>query len=132
MNKKIRNATIVKFVSKTGKVIPMRSKLEKMCAEELERRGSKFQYEPFHIEIVPSFRHKDFNGRFTMAIKYTPDFIIQDNIIIELKGWSNDSYPLRRKLLLKYLVDNNYPYDFYEIHTKNQLSNLLNKLQDEQ
>ena len=37
---------------------------------------------------------------------YTPDFVINGNIVIECKGWANDRWGFVRKLFLKFLLDN--------------------------
>ena len=52
-------------------------------------------------------------GKRILPIKYTPDFI-GDNFIIETKGRSNDSFPMRWKLF-KELVTNQFPgYTLYK------------------
>lgn len=123
INRKIKNARPTTYNG-----IKMRSKLEADFAVILDKYDLKWEYEPFKITILPGFKYLDWHGKFTQAVVYTPDFVINNDVIIEGKGWSNDAYPLRRKLLLKYLVDNDYPYSFYEVHTKTQLINLLKEL----
>lgn len=57
-------------------------------------------------------------------ISYTPDLMFEYNnhlIIIEMKGFENNTYPLKKKIFRKWL-ESNYPNSIYfEIFTKKQL-----------
>lgn len=95
--------------------------LEKYCGDSLKQKGHLFQYEPQYVLVggfhYPSDHYKsvpkkselvNVTGKKTLPIKYKPDFYLpEEKIFIETKGFvrSNDSFPLRWKLFLKYLID---------------------------
>tara|TARA_Y100000034_G_C6899799_1_gene415712 strand:- start:1822 stop:2265 length:444 start_codon:yes stop_codon:yes gene_type:complete len=54
-------------------IAPYRSKFEQSVAENLERRGCNFEYESIKVEYI-------------LNCKYTPDFILPNGIIVEIKG----------------------------------------------
>lgn len=100
------------------------SSIEKYCADQLREYGLAFDYEETTFELVDRFRFpnkyykmtskgKDMVNRSNsviLPITYTPDFIGKDhNWIIETKGYlpSHHDFPMRWKLFLKHLVDNN-------------------------
>ena len=120
INKKIKNAKPTEYNG-----VKYRSKLESEFAKVFDENGVSFKYEPFKITLIPSFKYL---GQTIRDVSYTPDFVVYNNIIIEAKGFPNDAYPLRKKMVLKYIVDNNYNYEFYEIKTKNQLLKLIEEL----
>lgn len=120
INKKIKNAKPTEYNG-----VKYRSKLESEFAKVFDESGIPFKYEPFKITLIPSFKYL---GQTIRDVSYTPDFVVYNNIIIEAKGFPNDAYPLRKKMVLKYIVDNNYNYEFYEIKTKNQLLKLIEEL----
>ena len=73
-------------MSKNSRLI-FRSKFEEMIYEDLSHREIKAEYEPFKIDytVPESYR------------KYTPDFVLENGICIECKGW----FPLdeRKKMI---------------------------------
>jgi len=101
----------------------MKSTLETYCYDQLKEAKLKFYYEPETFELVSSFRYggvyyKSSKGKDVMTnatekvvlpIKYTPDFVSHEHkFIIETKGYvpSQHTFPLRWKLFLHYLRDN--------------------------
>lgn len=120
MNKKIKNATVEVY-----KDIVFRSKLEASCAKLLDELNVPYQYEPFKITLLPKFNYL---GKTLREWSYTPDFVIFNNIIVEVKGFPNDVWGYKKKMILKYIVDNNYNYEFYEVKNKSQLRILINEL----
>ena len=122
INRKIRNATPVEY-----KGIKFRSKLEKSCYDILEKSGIEFKYEPFEVELIPAFSYL---GKHMRAWTYTPDFVVFHNIIIEIKGFPNDVWGYKKKMILKWIVDNNYQYEFYEVRNQKQLEILINELKN--
>ena len=101
----------------------MKSTLETYCYDQLKEAKLKFYYEPETFELVSSFRYggvyyKASKGKDVMTnatekgvlpIKYTPDFVSHEHkFIIETKGYvpSQHTFPLRWKLFLHYLRDN--------------------------
>ena len=104
------------------------SGLEKYMYMALQKAKIKSKYEGetfvllngFHFENEVYERQSNGKGSYInrggkriLPIKYTPDFI-GDNFIIETKGRSNDSFPMRWKLF-KELVTNKFPgYTLYK------------------
>jgi hypothetical protein len=119
-NKKIKNATVTIYNG-----ITFRSKLEAECAKILDEEGIKYQYEPFKIVLLPSFKYL---GKTLREWSYSPDFVIFNNVIIEVKGFPNDVWGYKKKMILKYIVDHNYIYEFYEVKNKTQLRTLIKEL----
>tara|TARA_R110000850_G_scaffold194150_1_gene320745 strand:+ start:316 stop:768 length:453 start_codon:yes stop_codon:yes gene_type:complete len=116
-NKKVRNAT-----AKVYKGIKFRSKLELFAYIKLEEAGIKALYEEkkytlmegFYfdsVSIEPSTRAAT-RGQFmsneykVRNITYTPDFVDPNGKwIIEVKGFANDTFPLKWKLFKKHLQE---------------------------
>ena len=124
INKKVINATEV-----TINGVKYRSKLEARCAQILKENNISFEYEPLNIEYIPKF---EYYGEKYRAAFYTPDFIIDDKYILEIKGFPNEVYRYKKKLvLLKLLKDNNYTkYRFFEIKTITQLRQWIKDYKD--
>nr|DAE12437.1 MAG TPA: Endonuclease [CrAss-like virus sp. ctjK323]DAU16027.1 MAG TPA: Endonuclease [Caudoviricetes sp.] len=131
-NKKIINASPLEYDG-----IFFKSKLEKMAYQTLKEQGFPVQYEPKKFIIWEGFRpnvpfyNKDASTRMlkmdskkVIDISYTPDLMFEYNnhlIIIEMKGFENNTYPLKKKIFRKWL-ESNYPNSIYfEIFTKKQL-----------
>lgn len=136
-NKKIKNAT-----KKEYNGIQFKSLLEVMAYKTLLQEGFEPYYEPTKYSIwkgfkpeVPCYKpNKEGNLEIQtnkiIDITYTPDFlfIAPDNktvIILELKGFQNDTYPLKEKMFRGYLEDLykkcNQPTMFFQIKNKKQL-----------
>ena len=126
VNKKVINATEV-----TINGIKYRSKLEARCAQILKENNISFEYEPLKIEYIPKF---EYYGEKYRAAFYTPDFIIDNKYILEIKGFPNEVYRYKKKLvLLKLLNDVNYTkYRFFEIKTITQLKQWIKQYKDGQ
>lgn len=131
-NKKIINASPLEYDG-----ISFKSKLEKMAYQTLKEQGFPVLYEPKKFIIWEGFRpnvpfyNKDASTRMlkmdskkVIDISYTPDLMFEYNnhlIIIEMKGFENNTYPLKKKMFRKWL-EFNYPNSIYfEIFTKKQL-----------
>ena len=131
-NKKIINASPLEYDG-----IFFKSKLEKMAYQTLKEQGFPVLYEPKKFIIWEGFRpnvpfyNKDASSRMlkmdskkVIDISYTPDLMFEYNnhlIIIEMKGFENNTYPLKKKIFRKWL-ESNYPNSIYfEIFTKKQL-----------
>lgn len=124
INKKVINATEV-----TVNGVKYRSKLEARCAQILKENNISFEYEPLKIEYIPKF---EYYGEKYRAAFYTPDFLVDNKYILEIKGWKTDTYRYKKKLvLLKLLKDNNYTkYRFFEIKTITQLRQWIKDYKD--
>ena len=129
---KVRNAT---KVEKYG--IKFKSILEVMVYKTLLSVGFEPLYEKNKFVIwqglYPSvpFYDKDattrmlkLNKKKIIDITYTPDFTFEYNkrlIIIEVKGFENDVFPVKKKLFRKSLEETHPEALFFEIYTKKQL-----------
>ena len=124
VNKKVINATEV-----TVNGVKYRSKLEARCAQILKENNISFEYEPLKIEYIPKF---EYYGEKYRAAFYTPDFIIDNKYILEIKRFPNEVYRYKKKLvLIKLLKDNNYTkYRFFEIKTITQLRQWIKDYKD--
>ena len=124
VNKKVINDNEV-----TVNGVKYRSKLEARCAQILKENNISFEYEPLKIEYIPKF---EYYGEKYRAAFYTPDFIIDNKYILEIKGFPNEVYRYKKKLvLLKLLKDNNYTkYRFFEIKTITQLRQWIKDYKD--
>lgn len=62
-------------------------------------------------------------------ITYTPDFTFLLNgvfVIIEVKGFENDVFPVKRNLFRKYLESATTPVMYFEVRNKRELMQSLN------
>lgn len=144
-NQKIRNATPTEFEG-----ISFKSQTEKSIFRYLVKQGFNPSYESETFVCVEGFtptvpfftrrklpKRSIYKGCFEMSkireITYTPDitFMIEDlKVIIEVKGFENDVFPLKRKLFRKYLETVDYPVIYAEIFTIKQLREFLSYLKD--
>lgn len=127
MNKKVRGAEDCFYNG-----VHFKSKLEKRAAIALDKMGIEYKYEPKSFILVEGFKPKVpyivdsclKTGK-VRNLSYTPDFRIKINgytVFIEMKGFANDAYPIRRKLFLKYL-ERKTKCIFVEAHTITDLRN---------
>ena len=137
MNRRIRNASPKEYNG-----IVFKSASEVMVYKTLTSLGFEVEYEPTKYTIwqgfkptVPFYRpSKDgllkLDNSKLMGITYTPDFIFfapdkKTVIVIEVKGFSNDVYPYKKKMFRRYLEsvrkDMHQEVVYFEIHNKKQL-----------
>lgn len=133
-NKKIKNAT-----QTIEQNIEFKSKIEASIYKALLDQGIQPKYEAITYELstkirptVPFFnRIKKVFGldmRPVQPVTYTPDFTFEFNgifIIIEVKGFENDVFSVKRNLFRKYLEDIETPVMFFEVRTKKELLEAL-------
>lgn len=136
-NKKIRNATPTDF-----KEIHFKSSIEKTIYKTLLELGIKPQYEAFTYTLssklrpinVPYYTRRKMKNSTKHqlclemspidSITYTPDFVFTLNgilVIIEVKGFVNDTFPIKRNLFRKFLEERNIYTMFFEIRSKKEL-----------
>ena len=131
-NKKILGAT-----SLISDNITFKSKLEVTIYKELLRAGfnPKYEEQKFVIweGIKPTklFYNKDIKTKMLKLdmgkmrdITYTPDFTFKYKkylIIIEAKGFENDTFPIKKKLFRRLLETMKTPVIYFEVYTKKQL-----------
>ena len=130
-NRKVKNAHPLEYEG-----ILFKSQLEKMTFITLKEAGFPVQYEPQKIVIFKGFKPTtpfyDKNKATRMLklqmnklidITYTPDFMFEYNnhlIIIEAKGFTNDTFPIKKKLFRAWLE--NHPESIYfEVYSKKQV-----------
>ena len=133
-NKKIKNAT------KTTELgIAFKSETEARIYKALIAEGFDPLYEKVTFTLsekirptIPFFnRIKGLLGldmKPVQAITYTPDFTFEYNgilIVIEVKGFENDVFPVKRNLFRKHLETLNRPSMFFEVRTKKELLEAL-------
>lgn len=135
MNRKIRNAskTVVDNIT-------MRSKSEVMMYNLLKENNLNFQYEPLKITLLEGFQPGSWlkgdkiHSHKERAVTYTPDFVVYENnciYLIEVKGFPNDVYPLKRKLLLKWIEEQSLRYFFMEVHDVSDMKKCTKIILDE-
>ena len=133
MNNKVKNAQIIVYNE-----ITFKSKLDLMAYKLLEEKGFNPQYEQntFIIwqgfkPVVPFFTKNKAkqiinNNKKLINITYTPDIYFEYQgykVIIEMKGFTNDVYPIKVKLFRKYIeqLQDSNNYLLFELYTKQQL-----------
>jgi hypothetical protein len=129
---KVKNA---KKVNYNG--IEFQSQLELYCYKKLEELNIPVEYEQTTFTICDSFIYPEIchEGSYTKlakktskirAITYTPDFIDPNGKwIIETKGYSNESFPLRWKLFKKHLTENTHTYVLFMPRNKKQVDEVI-------
>jgi very-short-patch-repair endonuclease len=121
------------------------SAIEKYCSDKLREAGIEFTYEGTEFKLMESFRfeHKYFkmtNKKKLMSdrsnsvqqpIRYTPDFVCKNHTwIIETKGYlpSHHDFPMRWKLFLNHIMNNNLGYDVYLAKNKQQVDQAITEI----
>lgn len=136
MNKKIKNATPAVLND-----LKFKSSIEKTIYKALIEQGINPAYESYTYILSEGFRPtkvfyvrgvtKGFHYEMKPVsnITYTPDFTFTLNgifVIIEVKGFENDVFYIKKNLFRKYLETWNTPVMFFEIRTKKELLQALN------
>jgi hypothetical protein len=92
----VRNATKVTYDG-----IKFDSKLEQFVYAQLKLNKINFALK-YKVVIFEKFRYND---ELIREISWTPDFILPDhNIVLEAKGYANDQWSLKIKLIKKYFL----------------------------
>lgn len=159
-NYRVRGATVTEING-----IKFKSRLEASCYKVLSDAGfQEVKYEPERYILMNSFRLNKVSylrpktlspGKYSsdmyhqerpvMLITYTPDFLISvpigeatHHFFFDVKGKENDTYPIKKKIFLKYLEsissDINI-YHFIEPHSVKQVKQAItyiNSLKDGQ
>ena len=92
-----------------------RSTLEAQTAKTLDALGIPYRYEERKIVLQEGFRCPYQKDK-VRAITYTPDFEIGSSILLECKGFETPEWKIKKKLLFKYLEENEPGVCFYQIH----------------
>ena len=131
-NKKIKNACAKSFNN-----IVFKSQLEVVIYKELLRAGFNPKYEERKFVIwegikpTKPFYNRDIQTKMLKLdmgkmrdITYTPDFTFEYKghlIIVEAKGFENDTFPIKKKLFRGLLEKMETPVIYFEVYTKKQL-----------
>jgi len=103
-----------------------RSTLEAETAKALDAMGIPYEYESRKIELLEGFR-SPFQKDKVRSIYYLPDFIIGP-IMLECKGFETPEWKIKKKLVFKWLQENEPNTIFYQIHdARKQLLEMLDR-----
>ena len=102
-----------------------RSTLEAHTAETLDRMGIPWEYETKKITLQEGF-YCQYQKEKVRAIDYIPDFVIGP-IMLETKGFETPDWKIKKKMLYKYLTENEPEAIFYMIKNDKQLLQALDK-----
>lgn len=124
-NQKVKNAT-----PSTYNGINFDSKLEMFCYQKLLENNIKNTYNEITYTLVEKYDYLGYEypekktplgnfRRVVLPVTYTPDFVIQENIIIECKGFADNKFPIKWKMFKKQLQDK-FSDNVYLFMPKNQ------------
>lgn len=120
INRKIRNATKVEF-----DWVKFDSKLELYCYKALREAKIPFELKKKFVS-VEKFKYMWESIR---EISHYPDFFLYEhNIILDTKGFANDTYPIKTKLLKKYFHDNWLEYKITTPKNQKEVNEFINNL----
>lgn len=117
----------INSVSKTFDGIKFRSLLELFAYKSLKDAGIKSTYESESWEILPAFTYK---GEKIRKITYKPDLFFtykRVKTVWELKGFPNEAWPNRLKLIKQYLL-NHLEIEYVILKTQKEITAFINKL----
>ena len=100
-----------------------RSTLEAETAKLLDEMGLPWEYETKKITLQEGF-YCDFQKKKVREIEYIPDFCIGP-IMLETKGYETPDWKIKKKLLFKYLKENEPDAIFYMVKNNKQLLEAL-------
>ena len=138
-NKKIKNAS-----KHTYNDIEFKSSLEVTVYKTLLQEGFNPEYEPETFIVWEGFKPTTpyytrnrgklkLNSIVVRDITYTPDFIIKygnKTIVIEVKGFCNDTFPIKRKMFRKY-IEGKSDFMYFEIYSKRELLEAIKIIRNE-
>jgi hypothetical protein len=102
------------------------SKLEYYFYKRCKDLGIPVKVKPETFTVLDKFR---FHGKAIRAITYTPDFYLPEHqVIIETKGFANDSFPLREKMFLKHLLDTGRKETYQKLKNQKEINEFLDTL----
>ena len=96
------------------KGVKYRSQMEVKTAQVLDKLNISFSYEPRKLILHDGFRCPYQKDK-VRALTYTPDFTIGP-IMLECKGFETPEWKIKKKLLFKYLTENEPDVIFYQVH----------------
>ena len=124
MSERIQNISHQEVIEYGGK--KFRSNLEIQTAKTLDELGIPYQYEEKKIILQEGFRCP-YQKEKVRDLTYTADFIIGP-IMLECKGFETPEWKIKKKLVFKWLMENEPDTLFYQIHdAKRSLLEVLDK-----
>lgn len=102
-----------------------RSTLEAKTAETLDKMGIPWEYETKKMVLQEGF-YCQYQKEKVRNIEYIPDFVIGP-IMLETKGFETPDWKIKKKLLYKYLKENEPEAIFYMVKNNKQLLQALDK-----
>ena len=121
--------------------ITFKSDLEVYMYNCLKEAGIKSGYETHRYTLLPAFKYTEMclektkggkimkDSRTVRAITYTPDFVdVEEEWIIETKGWENDSFPLRWKLFKQLMISRSNPPLLFKPKTRKECDQVISIL----
>lgn len=102
-----------------------RSTLEAETAKTLDALGLPWEYETKKLTLQEGFRCQYQKDK-VRAIEYLPDFIVGP-IMLETKGFETPDWKIKKKLLYKYLTENDPSAIFYMVKNSKQLLEALDR-----
>lgn len=105
--------TFQKFHTPSGHTV--NSRLEAQVAEHLDSLGYRYAYEPSRIDYV-------------VERYYVPDFVLENGIHIECKGWFLSEDRRKMKLVKKQHPDLDIRFVFSKLDAKGQQSKVTNRV----
>lgn len=123
MSERILNVDHREEIAYNGR--KFRSRLELETAKTLDALSIPYRYEDRRIILQEGFRCP-YQKNKVIDISYTPDFEIGSSILIECKGFETPEWKIKKKLLFKWLMENEPGTCFFQIHdSKKQLLETL-------
>ena len=92
-------------------LVTFRSGLEKRIADDLTNQKCKFKYEPLSVS-------------YTITSKYTPDFVLDNGVIIEAKGFFRKEHQKKHREIKKQHPELDIRFVFSNINSRVQGSKL--------
>ena len=122
MSERILNVSHKEEIEYNGK--KFRSNLETQTAKTLDELGIPYSYEEKKIVLQEAFRCP-YQKNMIRQLTYMPDFIIGP-LMLECKGFETPEWKIKKKLVFKWLMENEPDTIFYQIHdAKKQLLEAL-------
>ena len=121
----------------TGK---FRSKFESKVNDILSETSLNFTYEETTVTLMDAFDFeqdsyqkwgkKYKNVKRVRAMTYTPDFVVEDKYIIEVKGFRTPSFNIKWKLFKNYIIENELDWHIYLVHSQKQLREVIERIEE--
>ena len=123
MSERIQNVNHQELIEYSGR--KFRSNLEAQTAKTLDELGIPYSYEERRITLIEKFKCP-YQKDMVRALTYTPDFEIGSSILIECKGFETPEWKIKKKILFRWLMENEPDTCFFQIHdTRKDLLRVL-------